>query len=137
MKVAHALASVLAASLAVGCGRRVEPAPAPAASTTSDAVCPVAGRISGAHAKKLIAEGAVLVDVRTPDEYDDKHLPGALNIAVDEIDARSGELPKDKPLVLYCQSGARAHRAATTLTKKGFAVHELGGIADWSSRDCL
>jgi rhodanese-related sulfurtransferase len=79
----------------------------------------------------LVAEGATLLDVRTQAEYDARHLEGAVLIPVDQVAARSSEIPRDRPVVVYCQSGARAERAATVLREGGFDVVVLGGIADW------
>jgi phage shock protein E len=61
------------------------------------------------------------VDVRTPQEYADRHFPGALNIPLDTLEHRLGELgPKDQPIVLYCRSGARSSVAAVLLKRAGF-----------------
>jgi rhodanese-related sulfurtransferase len=90
--------------------------------------------ISGADAKALVQKGAVLVDVRTPDEFAAGHIDGALNIPVDQVEARAGELPKDKDIVLYCRSGARSARAKGLLEGAGFTaakVHNLGGMSNW------
>ncbi len=120
----------------VGCGASAPEPAAPAAAASSEKPCASTGRISGEHAKKLAAGGAVLLDVRSPEEYSAEHLPNARNIPVDRIDARAGELSKDTPVVTYCKSGMRAHRAAEALKAQGYTVYELGGIGDWSSVDC-
>jgi phage shock protein E len=61
------------------------------------------------------------VDVRTPQEYAERHYPGALNIPLDTLEHRLAELgPKDQPLVLYCRSGARSSVAAVLLKRAGF-----------------
>ncbi len=88
-------------------------------------------RVDGEKAKTLVAEGARLVDVRTPEEFAKKHIDGAVNEPVDTIGER--ELgAKDAPLVLYCGSGARASRAAATLRAKGYTrVYELGAMSNW------
>ena len=91
------------------------------------------GRISSKEARELVAGGARLVDVRTPGEFAAGHLDGALNVPVQDLSARFGELgPKERPLVLYCRSGARSARAAGLLRDAGFtAVHDLGGMSRW------
>lgn len=83
--------------------------------------------------RKLVAEGARLVDVRTPEEFASGHVEGAVNIPVQELDRRLGELaPKDRAVVLYCRSGARSARAAETLKAEGFtAVHDIGPMSRW------
>jgi len=92
-----------------------------------------AGGISGTEARKLVEAGARLVDVRSPAEFSSGHLPGAINIPVQELSTRTGELaPSDKPIVLYCQSGMRSASAARILKSAGYsAVHNLGGMRRW------
>lgn len=69
---------------------------------------------------QLEAEGAVFVDVRTPAEFAAGSRPGSVNIPLDEITRRAGELDKSKHLVLCCASGARSGIAAGLLKAKGF-----------------
>jgi rhodanese-related sulfurtransferase len=80
-------------------------------------------------------EGALVVDVRTPEEYASGHLPEALNIPAGEIEARVQELEKlkDTQLILVCQTGARSSGACRKLEKLGFGnVRNLaGGMAGW------
>src|SRR4051812_33108929 len=89
--------------------------------------------IQGPEARKLVAAGARLVDVRSPDEYAGGHLPGAVNVPVQELDRRLAELgPRDGELVLYCRSGHRSSRAAEILRQHGFTkVHNLGPMLAW------
>ena len=79
-----------------------------------------------------ISGGARIVDVRTPAEFADGAYKGAINIPLGSLAARMGELePKDKPIVLYCASGARSGQAARMLKKAGFAdVINAGGLDD-------
>jgi rhodanese-related sulfurtransferase len=84
------------------------------------------------EAKALVQKGAVLVDVRTPEEFASGHLEGAINIPVDELSMRKGELKKDAELVLYCRSGARSARGQALLKEAGYPkVHNLGGMSNW------
>ena len=80
-------------------------------------------------------EGAQVIDVRTSDEYVGGHLPESRNIPFDQLEARAGELDrqKDVPLILVCQTGTRSTGAAKLLAKLGFTkVNNLGGgIAGW------
>jgi rhodanese-related sulfurtransferase len=69
----------------------------------------------------------LLVDVRTPQEYDRGHIPGALNIPVDELRSRLGELPHDREVAVYCQVGQRGYLATRILAQAGFQVANLGG----------
>ncbi len=82
--------------------------------------------------EQKIKAGAVVVDVRSQDEFADEHFPKALNIPVNELSARAGEIgPKDKPVVLYCASGARSAMGARILKSLGFAdVVNAGGLSD-------
>ncbi len=102
--------------------------PEPAAATQ-----PAPGAVDGARARALVAGGARLVDVRTPEEFAAGHVEGALNIPVDALAGRLGELPDPAaPLVLYCGSGRRSARAAALLAEKGYtAVYDLGGMSNW------
>jgi phage shock protein E len=89
--------------------------------------------IQGPEARKLVAAGARLIDVRSPGEYAGGHLPGAVNIPVQELDRRLAEVgPRDGELVLYCRSGHRSGRAAAILRQNGFTkVHNLGPMTAW------
>ena len=82
--------------------------------------------------EQKIEAGAVVVDVRTADEFADEHFPAALNIPVGELAARAGEIgPMDKPVVLYCASGSRSAMGAHILKTMGFAdVTNAGGLYD-------
>lgn len=91
------------------------------------------GRVSSTEAHRLVGEGARLVDVRTPSEFAGGHLPGAVNVPMDRLAARLGELgPTSTKVVVYCQSGMRSARAARVLRAAGFGeVYDLGGIGNW------
>jgi phage shock protein E len=73
-----------------------------------------------------------LVDVRTPEEFASGHIHGAQNIALQELPARWGQLPKDRPLVLYCRTGNRSGMAGKMALQEGFTeVYNLGGVVEW------
>ncbi|MDO7887710.1 rhodanese-like domain-containing protein [Hymenobacter cheonanensis] len=80
--------------------------------------------------------GAVLLDVRRPDEFAQGHLPGAVNLDVTAPDfaRRVAALDPANPTYVYCRSGARSAQAAKQLTAAGFAhvSNLLGGVLDWS-----
>jgi phage shock protein E len=82
--------------------------------------------------KDKITAGAKVVDVRTPAEFADEAYPGAINIPLPALPARMNELePKDKPIVLYCATGARSGQAMRFLRQNGFAdVVNAGGLDD-------
>lgn len=69
----------------------------------------------------VLAQGATVVDVRTPEEYKRGHYQGAVNIPVDSLEKKLKGLPKDGNIVVYCASGARSARAAGLLKAAGFA----------------
>jgi rhodanese-related sulfurtransferase len=87
----------------------------------------------GEEARRWVAQGAVLLDVRTPQEYASGHLPGAINIPVQVLASRMGEIPKGSKVVVYCHSGVRARQAASMLSSKGYEVFDLGSFRDWGS----
>jgi rhodanese-related sulfurtransferase len=77
----------------------------------------------------------VVVDVRSPEEFAAGHVPGAINIPHDRIGERLAEVPRDKDVVLYCQSGRRAGIAAQVLAEQGYTrlLHLEGDIAAWKA----
>jgi phage shock protein E len=79
-----------------------------------------------------IRAGALLVDVRTPDEFKDGSYNGAINIPLAALLSRQEELgPKDRPLILFCASGARSGLGARLLKQAGFSdVTNAGGLED-------
>ena len=79
-------------------------------------------------------EQIILLDVRTRDEYDAGYIPGAtnINIPLQELEARIGELDEGKINIVYCQSGGRSRTASGTLAEHGFSVYNMvGGIEAW------
>jgi len=75
-----------------------------------------------------------IVDVRTPDEFSEGHLPGAVNIDVNGTDfaEQIKKLDKKVPVAVYCRSGRRSKLAADQLINSGYTVTELdGGIISW------
>ena len=89
-------------------------------------------QISAKKARELVANGAVLVDVRTAGEYSGGHIKKALNVPLDRISGISGKVAKDKDVIVYCQSGSRSGAAKRELKSMGYTkVHNLGGIGKW------
>ena len=79
-------------------------------------------------------EGYIILDVRTAAEFDEKHIPGAINIPNEAIGAEViPDLPdKDQLILVYCRSGNRSKQASKKLVKLGYTnVVEFGGIIDW------
>ncbi len=75
----------------------------------------------------------ILLDVRTPEEHKEQNIPGSILIPLNELEARHGELSKDKTILIYCRSGSRSAVASDLLTAKGFKnLYNLkGGILSW------
>jgi len=92
-----------------------------------------AARIPGSDARLLVSKGALLLDVRSPEEFASGHIEGAINIPVRELGGRVDELgSKAGDVVVYCQSGVRSAAAKRMLESRGFAnVHDMGGISQW------
>jgi phage shock protein E len=82
-------------------------------------------------------ESFVIVDVRTPAEFAQGHVPGAINIPVDQVANRLSELAgaRNKDIVLYCRSGKRAGQAAEVLKSNGFnkLLHMEGDMPKWEA----
>ena len=96
---------------------------------------PVAGEliISAPDAYQLYQDDVFVLDVRTPEEYQEGHLQGATLIPIDELGARYGELPQGETILIYCRSGNRSLQAVYLLENAGFIqVHSLDrGIKNW------
>ena len=82
------------------------------------------------------AAGAVLLDVRSPQEYQEGHIPGSQNVPLQQLD-KVEEVTENKDTVLYvyCHSGARSRQAVSLLQAMGYTnVHNIGGIAAYSGK---
>ena len=80
--------------------------------------------------------GAVLLDVRMPQEYREGHIPGSVNAPLQALGG-AGHVPagKDVPLFVYCHSGARSRQAVSLLARMGYAnVKNIGGIAAYRGK---
>jgi rhodanese-related sulfurtransferase len=89
------------------------------------------GMVDGAKARELVKAGALLLDVRTPQEFSREHIDGAVNIPLSELDRNMSSLKKDQPIVVYCQSGNRSSQARGYLASAGFTVYDLGALYNW------
>ncbi|GLV47237.1 transferase [Thermus sp. LT1-2-5] len=88
--------------------------------------------LSPEEAKKLYEAGVPFFDVREVEEYAQARIPGAQLLPLSEFMARYGEIPKDRPVVLYCRTGNRSWQAAAWLSAQGYQVYNLeGGIVRW------
>lgn len=79
--------------------------------------------------KNMVSKGAILIDVRSPQEFKEGHLPGAINIPEYEIRKVKNEMPKlNQQIIVYCQYGGRSREAYNMLRKMGYTnVYSLKG----------
>ncbi len=91
--------------------------------------------VNSEDAKSLINdEGAILVDVRTKEEYDAGHIDGAILVPLDELDSLIDEKieSKEQKIILYCRSGRRSSIAGELLVDRGYtAIYDLGAMSSW------
>ncbi len=88
--------------------------------------------VSPAKALEAQAQGAMLIDVRESSEYHAGHAQGAKHISVQVIERRLGEIPKERQIVVVCQSGMRSQRAAEILSRNGYQVLNVSsGMIGW------
>ena len=83
--------------------------------------------VSGLTSAATSQDHLVLLDVRRPDERAKGFIPGSLHIPLDELRARMNELPRDKEIIVHCQSGQRSYFACRILSQHGFRVRNLTG----------
>jgi len=81
------------------------------------------------RAASLARAGAILLDVRSPQEFDSGSIQNARNIPVGGLKAQLNTLAKDLPIVAYCHSGARSGMAVATLRSAGFEAYNAGAMA--------
>ena len=92
--------------------------------------------ITAEEAKQIMdsEEGYIILDVRTQEEYDQGHIPGAILISHEKIAEKAEEMLTDKNqlILVYCRSGRRSKIAAEALVELGYTnIKEFGGIIDW------
>lgn len=79
-----------------------------------------------------LEQGAPLIDVRMPEEYEDMHVPGAVHMPLSELAARSNEIPRDRRVYVICASGGRSLAAAGALNRGGWdTVSVAEGTKGW------
>ena len=92
--------------------------------------------ITAEEAKQIMdsEEGYIILNVRTQEEYDQGHIPGAIVISHEEIAEKAEDVltDKDQLILVYCRSGRRSKIAAEALVELGYTnIKEFGGIIDW------
>ena len=89
--------------------------------------------VSRGEARKLIDQGAQLLDVRADHEWAAGHIAGATHLPLPELSRRVGELDQERPVVVYCRGGNRSAMAAAALADAGFDAAKLEeGIVGWA-----
>ncbi len=123
--------SILAIAVVLGILFLVLPGLAPI--TTNDAALPK--EVSPAKVHEVWQQGAVIVDVREPDEWNAGHIQGATLIPLGQLADRASELPKDQPIYVVCRSGNRSATGRDTLLNAGFTsvTSMAGGMNQWVS----
>ncbi len=99
----------------------------------SRSAAPPSGAVDNDALRRSVENGARLVDVRTVEEFELGHIPGAENVPVDELAQVAAGWGRDQAIVVYCATGARSMNAAQWLTGNGFtSVYDLtAGIVQW------
>ena len=92
--------------------------------------------INAEEAKQIMdtTDGYIVLDVRTQEEYDQGHIPGAMLIPHTDIETNAETMltDKDQMILVYCRSGRRSKMAAEALVALGYTnIREFGGIMDW------
>jgi rhodanese-related sulfurtransferase len=92
--------------------------------------------VSREEARKMVDEGAQLVDVRADHEWEAGRIAGAKHVPLPELPQRTGEIEQDRPVVVYCRGGNRSSMATAALADAGYdAVKLTEGIVGWSQDD--
>lgn len=95
----------------------------------------LAAEINAQTAKQKLDDGAFMLDVRTPEEWVEYHVDGAILIPLDELEARVNEVPSEREIVVICNSGNRSQVGRDILLNAGFTnvTSIAGGIQGWMS----
>lgn len=119
--------------LASACASGTQHAAPAAAAASKPAAAIAPGLVDGRAAHELWAAGVKFVDVRTAEEFQAGHIPGALNIPHDQMARRHQELgPPSTPVLVYCGTGRRSGIAASVLHEHGFTdVYDLQSYERW------
>lgn len=88
-------------------------------------------RVSGLQARELMKRHAMLLDVRSRQEFAGKHVETAYNIPLAELAKRLTEIPREHPVVVYCSSGIRSREAVHLLFNAGYDAYHLGAMDNW------
>jgi rhodanese-related sulfurtransferase len=98
--------------------------------TSSSGALPASVSVDEAY--QLYQDGTFVLDVRTPEEWNEFHAPNTTLIPLDELASRVNELPKDQPIVVVCRSGNRSQAGRDILLQAGIAATSMnGGLNEW------
>jgi rhodanese-related sulfurtransferase len=90
--------------------------------------------VSLEEARKMLDEGAQLIDVRADHEWNAGHIGGAKHVPLPELPRRTGEIDQDRPVVVYCRGGNRSSMATAALEDAGYEAVKLSeGIVGWNA----
>ena len=134
-------ALLLAGAMSVAC-TTIATAGEPAATTAVSAPAPAAAAVTPMSQEALLEHQSshpdhlFVLDVRTPQEYAEGHVPGAVNVPQEQLASRLAEVPKDKDVVIYCRSGRRSALAADVLAANGYSrlSHLEGDMNAWVAK---
>ncbi len=92
-------------------------------------------QITAAQAFGKYQAGALILDVRTADEWNQGHIPGSVLIPLDELSGRIGEVPRDREVVVVCRTGVRSAQGQAILQQAGYTrtVSMTGGMLAWQA----
>lgn len=98
---------------------------------------PATGGVTNVNSEELeefVADGVFVIDVRTAGEFDAAHIPGAVNVPVDQVASQLSSWDKSAPIAVYCATGSRSVNAVNELAAAGFTTiyHLNRGIATWT-----
>ena len=85
-------------------------------------------------ARNAVNQGAVIVDVRTPKEFQKGHVANALNIPIETLSKSLQQVPKNRIIVVYCASGNRSGSATKLLTANGWTVYDVATQGDYERK---
>jgi rhodanese-related sulfurtransferase len=95
----------------------------------------LAASVSVDEAYQMYQEGTFVLDVRTPEEWNEFHAPNTTLIPLDELAARVDELPRDQPILVVCRSGNRSQTGRDILLQAGFDATSMnGGLTEWRAK---
>lgn len=89
---------------------------------------------SSVNYAELVKQGAMIIDVRTPAEFNGGHIKGAVNMPLQSLQANMSKIPKNKTIITCCASGMRSGSAKNLLKAAGYTVHNGGGWMNLKSK---